>query len=189
MVPIIGQQEEQKEVKLYLVGQPEPIVVGPEENVVDVYRKFGKETAVETNVDVLSEIERLKARVAELKGEVVPSTEAKAEVKEDSKVPKNKRRVKSNPDRKYVRLGELKTWGKVPQQQADLAAIMAESMDLGAEWTEEELFCLIEDSAKEHESLRKSEQHPTYLFTYYRGLKNDGKYAGFIGRGFLRQIN
>ena len=59
-------------------------------------------------------------------------------------------------------------------------------MDLDVEWTEEEVFELVKDSAKEHESLRKSKQDPTYLFRYYRGLKNDGKHAGFIARGFLR---
>jgi len=210
MVPIIGRQEERSNLdqtielfdatggKLRFVGEPTKVLVGQVREVVgqikektaevkaQIMAELEKEEVVGANVDVLSEIERLKARVAELKGEVVPSTEAKAEVKEDSKVPKNKRRVKSNPDRKYVRLGELKTWGKVPQQQADLAAIMAESMDLGAEWTEEEVFELVKDSAKEHESLRKSKQDPTYLFRYYRGLKNDGKHAGFIARGFLR---
>ena len=63
---------------------------------------------------------------------------------------------------------------------------MAESMDVGSEWTEEELFDLIVTGAKEYASLRNSTQDPTYLFRYYRGLKNDGKHAGFIARGFLR---
>ena len=40
----------------------------------------------------------------------------------------------------------------------------------------------------DYPSLFKSTQDVTYLFRYYRGLKNDGKHAGFIARDFLRMI-
>ena len=104
-------------------------------------------------------------------------------------VRKNQKPGKANASRKYVLLDkELKSWGKVPQQQADIAAIMSESMDVGSEWTEEELFDLVATSAKEYASLRNSTQDPTYLFRYYRGLKNDGKHAGLIARNFLRMV-
>jgi hypothetical protein len=104
-------------------------------------------------------------------------------------VAKNKRPVKPQAGRTYVLLSKsLANWGRVPQQQADIAALMAESMEVGKEWTEEELFSLITEYAHEKKSLAGSVQHPTYLFTWYRGLKNDGKYAGFIARNFVRMI-
>jgi hypothetical protein len=46
---------------------------------------------------------------------------------------------------------------------------------------------LMEKSA-EYNSLLDSKQDPTYLFRYYRGLKNNGKHAGFVARNFLRMV-
>ena len=104
-------------------------------------------------------------------------------------VKKNQKPGKANASRKYVLLDkELKSWGKVPQQQADIAKLLGVNMEVGSEWTEEELFDLVATGAKEYASLRNSTQDPTYLFRYYRGLKNDGKYAGFIARNFLRMV-
>ena len=153
-----------QELPVHLVGVAVPVVT----------TEVGAMTVEE-------ELVQLKAKLAELQ-------DKNKEGGEDKKMPKNKRRVKADPNRKYVRLGSLRRFGRVPKQQEDIAAILEESMDLGAEWTEEEVFCLLEDSQKEYESLRKSGQHITYLFAYYRGLKNDGKHAGFIARDFLRQI-
>ena len=180
MTPIIGTTDEVREVVLYdasgreyeLVGNAEPVVIEEEEEVT-----------MTEDEKILAEVARLQAELAALKNGGASTT---VEVKKESNVKKNQKPGKADPNRKYVRLGEFKTWGSVPQQQLDLAKILAESMDLGAEWTEEEVFELVKDSAKEHESLRKSKQDPTYLFRYYRGLKNDGKHAGFIARGFLR---
>jgi hypothetical protein len=102
---------------------------------------------------------------------------------------KNHRAVKPQAGRKYVLLTKsLASWGKVPQQQADIAALLAESMEPGVPWTEEEVFSLVTEYAKEYQSLAKSVQHPTYLLAYYRGLKNDGKHAGFVGRDFLQVV-
>ena len=183
---IIGESKTQHEVVLYdangkefelvLVGEAEPIVVDePKEEV--------KEMTEEEKV--LAEVARLQAELEALKkDDVAPSTKSNG----GGNVKKNHKPGKADPDRKYVRLGEFKSWGKVPQQQADLAAIMSESMDVGSEWTEEELFDLVATGAKEYASLRTSKQDPTYLFRYYRGLKNDGKHAGFIARNFLRMV-
>jgi hypothetical protein len=138
--------------------------------------------------DIFAKLAALQAILEELKSQkpTPAATPITSAVKDTT--PKNKRAVKPEPGRKYVRLGPLDTFGRVPQQQADIAAILTESMEIGAEWTEEELFLLVTDSAVEHDSIAKSVQHPIYLFTYYRGLKNDGKHAGFIARNFLRMI-
>lgn len=133
---------------------------------------------ITNNEQAIAMIAELTKQLEELKGG--------SKVTNDG-VKKNQKPGKANASRKYVLLDkELKSWGKVPQQQADIAAIMSESMDVGSEWTEEELFDLIVTGAKDYASLRNSKQDPTYLFRYYRGLKNDGKRAGFIARGFLR---
>ena len=181
---IIGESSVQKEVILYdasgrefelvLVGEAEPIVVDePKEEV--------KEMTEEENV--LAEVARLQAELEALKkGDAASSAKSNggSNVKKGSKISKGRANVK------YVRLGEFKSWGNVPQQQADLAAIISESVDVGTEWNEEELFDLLVTGAKDYASLRNSKMSATYLFQYYRGLKNDGKHAGFIARNFLR---
>lgn len=183
MTYIIGEKKVQQEVVLYdangrefelvLVGEPEPIMV-------DELKEMTNEEKV------LAEVARLQAELEALKKGDAPTITKK---EGGSNVKKNQKPGKANASRKYVLLDkELKSWGKVPQQQADIAAIMSESMDVGSEWTEEELFDLITTSAKEYASLRNSKQDPTYLFRYYRGLKNDGKHAGFVARNFLRMV-
>lgn len=149
-----------------LVGRMEPVVV----------------TEKEETMDALEMIAQLKAKIAQLEAEPA----VRAEVVE-AKVAKNHRAVKADPNRSYVRLGELKLWGNVPQQQKDLADIIRRNFAVGESFTEAQLFAVLEASAESYEKLRTSRQHVTYLFAYYRGLKNDGaKYAGFVGRGFLR---
>lgn len=204
---IFGTVEGMNEVELYgadgkvlqLVGEAVPVVVSelkkekevkeqsPNELINDNEHKWnGEEKEMTEDEKILAEVARLTAELELLKSsekiKVAPSTE----VKEKSNVKKGSKISKGDPSRKYERLGELKTWGKVPQQQADLAAIIAESVEVGAEWSEEELFDLIVSGAKDYASLRNSKMSATYLFQYYRGLKNDGVHAGFIARGFLR---
>lgn len=194
---IIGTVEGMNEVELYgadgrvlqLVGDAVPVVTS---EVKEEVQMTDEEMAAmdeeirlkEINAEVARLQKELEMLKSEEKTEVAPSTEAN----EKSNVKKNQKPGKANADRKYTRIGEFKTFGKVPQQQADLAAIMVESMNVDAEWTEEELFDLVTTSAKEYASLRNSKQDPTYLFRYYRGLKNDGVHAGFIARGFLRMV-
>lgn len=110
--------------------------------------------------------------------------------KEQNNVPKNHRMGKADPNRKYVLLSEtMNMAGKVPQQQMDIATLLAGNMAVGLEYTEQEVFDLLVDQAGMFESLYGSKQDPTYLFRYYRGLdKKDGKHLGFIKRGFIRQI-
>jgi len=104
-------------------------------------------------------------------------------------VKKNQKPGKANASRKYVLLDkELKSWGKVPQQQADIAKLLGANMEVGKEYTESEVFDMLMEKSAEYNSLLSSKQDPTYLFRYYRGLKNDGKHAGFIARGFLRMF-
>jgi hypothetical protein len=184
---IIGTTEEKKNVVLFgangqqieLTGEMKPVVVE-------------KETEKEMTEEemVLAEVARLQAELELLKngGAKKEKSGASTTATKEDAVKKNHKPGKADPNRKYVRVGEFKAFGKVPEQQKDLAAIMSESMEIGAEWTEEELFSLITDSVKEYASLRNSKQDPTYLFRYYRGLKNDGKHAGFIARNFIRMF-
>jgi hypothetical protein len=89
---------------------------------------------------------------------------------------------------KYVLLSKsLASWGKVPRQQADVASIIASNFEVGAKVTEKELFDMITAKAPGFPSLASSVQDPTYVFRYYRGLRNDGKYAGFVAREFLKE--
>lgn len=89
---------------------------------------------------------------------------------------------------KYVRLKEtMDSYGNIPQQQKDLATILT-FMEIGKEYTEAEVFAVLQDKRASYNSLATAKQDVTYLFRYYRGLKNDGKYAGFIARNYLRAI-
>ena len=161
-----------------LVGEAVPVVV--------------EEVAMTNEELSMKKLEELQAELEALKAEraaappVVQNTKKENNVKDNT--PKNKRRVKADPTRKYVRQGDLKVWGRVPQQQLDIAAILKVAMEDGVEYGEEFVFDALEAGRDAFESLRKSGQHVTYLFAYYRGLKNDGKHSGFVGRGFLRQI-
>ena len=88
---------------------------------------------------------------------------------------------------KYILLTKVfPTWGNTPQQQKDLAAILSNFMEVGKEYTEAEVFAQLESEYVKYNSLASAKQHVTYLFRYYRGLKNDGKYAGFVARNYLR---
>jgi cell division septum initiation protein DivIVA len=105
------------------------------------------------------------------------------------KVAKNHKPGKPSADRKYVLLDKvLKNWGKVPQQQADIAKILADNFEVGKEYAEAEVFDVLMDKFSEFTSLANSRQDPTYLFRYYRGLGDDGKHAGFVARDFMHVI-
>lgn len=130
------------------------------------------------------EKEALLTQIAELKGELSRITEKKDTMK------KNQKPGKASPTRKYVLLAKsLDKWGTVPQQQSDIATLLNGYLVAGTEYTEQEVFDALIDGSGEFKSLYSSKQDPTYLFRYYRGLKNDGKHAGFIARGFLKVID
>jgi hypothetical protein len=140
------------------------------------------------NVEGLSEINVQKGdtmveeKVAELKAEL-------ERLKREDKVKKNQKPGKPDPNKKYILLSkELKSWGKVPKQQAEIAQLLGQLLTVGQEYTEAEVFAALEDYACEFPSITNSVQDPTYLFRYYRGLKNDGKHAGFVARDFIRVI-
>lgn len=138
------------------------------------------------NVDGLRSMEARK-QLIELQAKLDALTK-KGEVRVDEK--KNHRPGKPDPNRKYVLLSKrLSSWGNVPQQQADLAELLAKNFEVGEEVTEAQVFNALVDGAGEYDSICKSKQDPTYLFRYYRGIdKKDGKTAGFIKRGFLRVV-
>ena len=129
-----------------------------------------------------NEIE-LREKIAELSAEVERLKNEQAAVK------KNHKPGVANASRKYVLLTKtLSTWGKVPQQQKDIADLLARHMVLGQEYSEQEVFNLMIDQSGDYPSITSSKQDATYLFRYYRGLKNDGKHAGLIARDFMRMI-
>jgi hypothetical protein len=135
---------------------------------------------ITTNEQVIAMIAELTKQLEELKGG--------SKVVNDG-VKKNQKPGKANASRKYVLLDkELKSWGKVPQQQADIAKLLGVNMEVGKEYTEAEVFDMLMEKSAEYNSLLGSKQDPTYLFRYYRGLKNDGKHAGLIARNFLRMV-
>ncbi len=181
---IIGMNDVVKEVVLYdasgrefeLIGQMEPIAVDePKE-----------EEEMTEEAKVLAEVARLQAELDALKNGGASTTVSS---KGGSNVKKNQKPGKANASRKYVLLDkELKSWGKVPQQQADIAKLLGANMSVGKEYTEAEVFNMLMEKSAEYNSLLGSKQDPTYLFRYYRGLKNDGKHAGLIARNFLRMV-
>ena len=135
---------------------------------------------ITTNEQAIAMIAELTKQLEELKGG--------SKVTNDG-VKKNQKPGKANASRKYVLLDkELKSWGKVPQQQADIAKLLGVNMEVGKEYTEAEVFDMLMEKSAEYASLRNSKQDPTYLFRSYRGLKNDGKHAGLIARNFLRMV-
>lgn len=100
------------------------------------------------------------------------------------KAPKNQ--VAGTPGNKtYARKGNLNTEGKIPQQQADLSKILVNNMAVGEKFTEAQVFAFLQKDYSDYPSLLNSKQDVTYLFKYYRGLKRDGKHAGFVARDFL----
>jgi hypothetical protein len=131
----------------------------------------------------------LRAQIEALKGNLPEKFVEKKETTTMTGVPKNHRPGKPQAGRKYVLLSKsLSSWGRIPQQQADLAKTLVGNLEVGKEYGEAEVFDILMEKAVEHASIRGSIQDPTYLFRYYRGLKNDGKRAGFIARNFLRVI-
>ena len=84
----------------------------------------------------------------------------------------------------------LADWGRVPQQQRDLADIVARSFEVGEPFSEAELFAALTTHAAEYPALARSSMHVTYLFAYYRSFdKKDDVHASFIRRNFIRQSN
>lgn len=125
-------------------------------------------------------LDLLNAKIAELTAQL-------EQLKKGNEVKKNQKEGKAGSS-KYTRLSvTLANWGKIPQQQADLAKILSNNMALGQEYTEAEVFGFLQEERLKYSSLATSKQDVTYLFRYYRGLSNkDGKHAGFISRNFLR---
>lgn len=121
-------------------------------------------------------IARLSAELAELTGTTSVPTKAK-----------NQASGKAG-SKKYVLLREMPTWGKVPQQQLDLARVLVSNLVIGQEYTEQEVFDVLNKDKASYPSLANSRQDVTYLFRYYRGLKKDVKHAGFVARGFLKTL-
>jgi hypothetical protein len=166
-----------------------------EMSLLDLVANNMIETDNDTNTAAMqAKLEELVARFATLTATAGPAAEIKVtETKKEAtvKVAKNKRPVKAAAGRKYVLLSKtLANWGRVPQQQADLAVILANNFEVGKEVSEQEVFDVVTEKSADYASLAGAVQHPTYLFAYYRGLGcKDAKHAGFVYRDFVRQIN
>jgi hypothetical protein len=130
------------------------------------------------------EIEAHNAKVMAQLAETVAKLQALK-----STVAKNKVPGKARSGVKYVLLSKtLNAFGKVPQQQADIAKILSDNLEVGEPIGEAELFDLVSREGAMYPSIQKSVQNPTYLFKYYRGLKHEKNHAGFVARGFIRQV-
>ena len=142
--------------------------------------------------DLERQLAELKAKLADAVAKLGTAEEKEEEVEEvkvANGVKKNHVPSKPNPNRKYVLLDrKMKDWGRVPQQQRDISQILSNCMEVGKPYSEAEVFGMLADWAPTYESLRTSVQDPTWLFRLYRGLKNDGKRAGFLARDFVRVI-
>lgn len=152
---------------------------------------MSEEKTVMATDELLKKIEEMQARIVELSKPEAKATEKKESEKKEVtvKVAKNHKPGKPSASRKYVLLdAALKSWGKVPQQQADLAKVLSDNLEVGKEYTEGEVFDVLIEKTANVPSIAGSKQDPTYLFRYYRGLGNDGKHAGFIARDFIRVI-
>ena len=136
---------------------------------------------------IMERIAAIQAEIAKKKGET--TVEEKKEVRATgAEGKKNHRAVKPQAGRKYVLLSKsLADWGKVPQQQKDLATILADAFAPNVEVEEAEVFAKVTEGAAKYPSLAGSVQHPTYLLAYYRGFdKKDSQYGSFIKRNFLQ---
>jgi hypothetical protein len=169
--------------------------------------------ATDERESLLAQVEKLKAEIEARKAALVPRAETveerlereratylvqdTAQVDEPkgqgpapgrSSIKKNQTAVKPLPGRRYVLLSKsLADWGKVPQQQADLAAILSASLPVGEEVPEDQVLARVYAGAAQFPSLATSVQDPGYLLRYYLGLnKRDGKHVGFIGRNFVQ---
>jgi hypothetical protein len=170
-----------------LVGELTPVVV----------RK-------DSDAALLAHLAELQQQLAELKSQPLPAQSKPATEAEEwaaalgtpaaNQTPvqggtTSPRAVRPQAGRRYLCLvPHLPAWGKVPQQQADLAALFLEVAKQGESVSEEALFAHLIAGASRFESLRKSRQHPTYLWSYYRSFdKKDNKHGSFIKRGLFRQ--
>lgn len=128
------------------------------------------EQSATTNEVLAKELAELKATLARLTAQ--PKNHVPAKV----------------TDKSYERLGDLKTWGKVPQQQLDLANILVRHMELGKKYSEAEVFAFLVTDRDQYVQLRTSRQDVTYLFKYYRGLKKTATHGGFFARDFIKAV-
>ena len=150
-----------------------PPVEEPEPETT-VYYELGK-------LGIHYQLEELKRKIEEMKNLASGATTTKG--------PKNQVPGKPSAGRKYVILSKsLAAWGKVPTQQKEVADLILKYLPVGQEIPETTLFDTLQEHAHEFTSLARSRQDPTYLFRYYRGLKNEGKHAGYIARNFIQQI-
>ena len=154
------------------------------------------------DAELQAELNRLKAelREAKMQAEINQLRKELAEVKEARQTPvtqvvaketakKNQKPGKPDPNRKYILMCKtMPNWGKIPQQQADVADILSKNMEVGTEYSEVEVFNMLINNGVEYPSIAKSVQDPTYLFRFYRGLKNDSQRGGYIARNFLRMV-
>lgn len=153
-----------------------------------------EEPAEPTAEYLRSEIARLMETFNKLKGGSPQVLDNGAEKPESifsgtaAGVPKNHRAPTRVSNQMYVLLTKvLNPEGKIPQQQADIASIIVRNFEVGKPFSEEALYKVLDAERDNYPSLKKSVQHVSYLFRYYRGLSNkDNVHAGYIARKFIR---
>ncbi len=141
--------------------------------------------------ELIAELQKELAELRKAQEGTGPMTVVmRKEDKVGSSLKKNQKPGKPSATRRYVFLTDkLSTWGKVPQQQADIAEILTKAFEVGKEYTEAEVFAALIDGAGDYPSITRSVQDVTYLFRYYRGLKSTATHGSYISRNFLRMID
>lgn len=165
------QVEEMEDLELESLTRPE---VEQVDEIVEEAKQEEVSQVPESEVPAPPTNEQLLALVKDLQ----------RQIEDARKAPKNQVPGKAG-NSTYMRKGPMSFEGKVPQQQADLAKILTNRMPTGETFSEAQVFGFLQEDYLEFPSLANSRQDVTYLFRYYRGLKKEGKHAGFVARDFL----
>lgn len=135
--------------------------------------------------DLRAQIEALKAKIEA--GKLAQPVATQPPVQAGP--PKNHVPQTVKLGRKYVLQSKsLATWGKVPQQQADVADILAKHFEVGVPVDESTVFAKVQEQAPLYPHLAASVQDPTYVLKYYLNLSPKGNHAGLVARGFVQVV-
>lgn len=162
-------------------------------NIDNVNSETVSSVAANINAEIQNpETQSPESLVAQFSALVLSLQQELAELRAQQQVLVNTPRVpvtRASTTKKYVLLTDkLAVWGKVPQQQADIADILANTFEVGTPFTEDELIAALNREKDQYPALATSRQDMKYVFSYYRGLGNrDGKHAGYIARDFMRE--
>jgi len=138
--------------------------------------------------ELRAQIEELKAKIA-AQASAQPAQAAPSIQPSQAAVAKNHVPQRPKAGRKYVLQSKsLATWGKVPQQQLDIADILTRHFDVGVSVDEAEVFAKVAEQAPMYPHLATSVQDSTYLLKYYLNLSAKNNHAGLVARGLVQVV-